>query len=284
MMSIHFLTSGLLAILSLLTLASQPVAATPSLVDRQSTPAGVRILPGQCAPADEAKIKTAISLLPIITTAGLNAAADFTNLPFSYFFKADYSTAAKVASIYKYTADAANGIGPSVSITCQDIGGQCGTQGALGYAGNNMIIFCPVSLGTLIPSITLPCGAINPGVYTLVSLLLHELTHIDAVTRLPPSKHIADVKPPLMDNSAAQVHSLLADNSIDTTRLGQAYALTAGWAWELGLGVKPAGDRSNWDGKPCLGNFSKGDFAAPRVKIASVVEMEGDKRRLMYGL
>ncbi|KAI9697244.1 MAG: hypothetical protein M1836_004808 [Candelina mexicana] len=277
------LTPAFLTILSLLSLAFQPAAATPTLITRQSTPGGLQILSGQCAPADEARIRSAISLLPIITTAGLNAAADFTNLPFSYFFKNDSATSTKVASIYQYAANATNGKGATVSITCQDIGNQCKT-GTLGYAGSNTIIFCPVALGTLLSSITIPCGAINPGVYTLVSLLLHELVHIDAVTRVPPAQHIADVKPPFRDNSAAEIHSLLVDYKIDTTRLGQAYALTAGWAWELGLGIKPAGDKSSWDGKTCLGNFSKGDFAAPRVKIASAADVAGDQRRLLYGL
>ncbi|KAI9719216.1 MAG: hypothetical protein M1812_003546 [Candelaria pacifica] len=273
----------LITVLTVLTtLAISSTTSIPPLTPRQTKAPGLSVIPGHCTPTDEATIKSAISLLPLILTAGVNAAKSWTEPPFNYFFKDYIQTAERVATIYNYASDAANGEGPPVGITCKDPTNRCRNAGQMAYATSDIIFICP--LGLSLPSINIPCNG-PPGIYNIVGLLLHELLHKTGITRT--SEQISDsavlLGPSEKDDKAKDVHALLV-KGFDTTLIAKAYSFTASWAWELGLGVEPKGVSSSWDGKSCLGNFDRGNFDAPRWVIASADEIAGNQRLLLYGV
>ncbi len=44
-----------------------------------------------------------------------------------------------------------------------------------------------------------------------------------------------------------------------------------------------SGMGSGWNGRASLGEFWKGEFETPRWKDASIEDLSGDRRRLMFG-
>ena len=210
---------------------------------------GLFIYPGTCGTQDQATLETAIGDAGLLAGAGLNAAANFSEMPFRYFFKDDAATANIVGGVLQRVQQAVSGQGPRIIATCWDKYKYCKTgdlvAGAYvvqerGHAP--VVVFCLFSLRRN-PT---PCTQ-RPGAISLGSQMLHELTHIDSISGFAEGDGILDIS----GETAREVNDDL-DDGVDTTRDANAYAHLGSWAWDLGLGGP------GW--KSCLNRFPLGQF------------------------
>ena len=88
---------------------------------RQWTSRGITIIPGKCAGAQLTAMQNAILDASYLAGAGLNAAADFSSLPFQYFFKGDQVTANTVAGVLRRVQQSQLGNGQLIGATCEDV-------------------------------------------------------------------------------------------------------------------------------------------------------------------
>lgn len=156
---------------------------------RQWTSRGIQIIPGKCTGDQLTAMQNAILDASYLAGAGLNAAASFTSLPFTYFFAGNQDTANSVAGVLQRVQQAQSGSGRLIGATCEDVYSRCGPlrsgrNGDTGIAysaqlkGSGrapIIVFCPTAF--LLPRNPVPCTA-DPGTQTLGGLMLHEMTHI----------------------------------------------------------------------------------------------------------
>lgn len=228
----------------------------PYLRTRRAVWSGIKASPflpvSGCTTAQYTNITTAILHASYLAMAGKNAAADFTALPFSYFFRADQETATKVIAVFDNIIAAQLGQGPGASALCNDPASICGDTAPgepqlLGYSlsiGSGgtpppnfipSVIMCPDGL-ELPPNLT-PCTS-TAGQKTIGELFLHELAHISEIVGVV----INDIPKPDYHQSPRNVNAnLLA--GVDTTNDVDAYAYLGNWAWDYGLG-----DPSIWNG------------------------------------
>lgn len=112
------LFGALIAFLTLAGLSTCIPTQNPRthLQPRQATWSGIKASPfvpvSGCDPSEFTSISTAILHASYLAVAGKNAAADFTHLPFSYFFQPNIETATKVAAVFDAVVAAQLGQGP----------------------------------------------------------------------------------------------------------------------------------------------------------------------------
>ena len=235
--------------------SNNPKVASPksTIQKRQVQPpsSGIWIQPGSCKDQDQIALENAILDASYLAGAGLHAASNFSNPPFSYFFKDDPATANAVASVYNGVQSAQTGGGPLIIASCEDTEHVC-EEGPLAYAAQYnhfqnkppTIVFCPESL--TLPRNPTPCTQ-NPGGDSLGSVMLHEMSHIWSISG---TDKVQDVT----GESAHDVNNALV-NGVDTTTDAQAFALLGSWAWDMGLGGPPWNEQIT-----CLDRFSQGQF------------------------
>ncbi|MCJ1483696.1 hypothetical protein MMC06_003864, partial [Schaereria dolodes] len=113
---------------SFVTIDSKPLNLTwTSYAHHSSTekravwnPPGINIVPGQCTGSDLGAMQNAILDASYLAGAGLNAAASFTLLPWTYFFKSDIGVSTTVAAVYQRLIQSQLGQGQTIAATCQD--------------------------------------------------------------------------------------------------------------------------------------------------------------------
>lgn len=222
-------------------------------------PRGVHVVQGTCTGLDLLTINTAILNATDLAGAGLNAAADFNRLPFSYFFKDDIATANSVAGVLGRIQSSLQGGGTSIGITCDDQFKGCGKAPIThpAYTAQDptrpdsvpVINFCPT--GLRLGRNPKPCSA-NPGAISLGWLLVHAMAPIYSISG--DVGRINDLSDMKLDNvndaSARNIHKLLGDG-FDTRKVSTAYAHVCSWSYDMGLGDKK---------EVCLQNFWRGQF------------------------
>ena len=191
--------------------------------------------------------------------AGINAAASFDTVPFSYFFSPDIATANTVAAVLARVA-AVNGPEPlNVLLSCTDHRNACLTsecftpayavQPPIGGTGLSGIVFCQLALRNL-PQSNVPCSNVSGSLsrVSLGAVLLHELVDLNKIAQLDVL--IEDVAE---DDTARSVHVALEQGK-NTTLDANAYQHMTGFAWGLRFGAPL------WQGRTCLQNFSTANF------------------------
>ncbi len=122
---------------------------------RQWTSRGIQIIPGKCTGPQLTAMKNAILDASYLAGAGINAAADFDNVPFSYFFKSDYATGNTVAGVLQRVMHSQQGQGDLIGATCEDVYSYCSPNGraqpaysvqAPGTGTAAIIVVCPLGL------------------------------------------------------------------------------------------------------------------------------------------
>lgn len=222
---------------------------------RQWTSRGTTVIPGKCTGDSLTAVKTSILDASYLAGAGLNAAANFTELPFRYFFKGDIATSNTVAGVYNRVISSQLGNGELVGVTCEDVFNRCSTGAIVnpGYAAQTpgrapIIVICPFAF--TLPRNPTPCSTKKPGTISLGYLMLHEMTHIASISG--PDLDIKD----RTGETARDVQDHLDDGG-DTTLDANAYAYLGSWSWDMGLGGPP------WNQQlTCLENFKTGQFDA----------------------
>ena len=220
---------------------------------------GLQIVPGGCTGANIPAMKTAISDANLLAGAALNAASNFSELPFNYFFKADLETVNTVTNVLRRAQSALQMKGPLINVTCTDEYRACQRSVehlVVGYTAHtepSLIVLC--ALGFTLPRNPKPCterpGTISPG-----SILLHELMHVSNISG--PQLTIRD----LTKRSARDVHNAL-EAGTNTTEDANAFAQLGIMAWDLGFGGKPSRQRAT-----CVQNFTRADLDATGYSAA----------------
>ena len=215
-------------------------------------PSGLQLLPGHCTSAEAAKASTGMLHASYLAGAALNAASNFSDLPFSFFFPGNQVTANIVAGVMTRVIQAQLGQGPQIFVTCQDLLTRCVRNRhkvILGYlvqyrSSPATIVLCPTGLA--LPFNPPPCSA-APGTISIGTVVLHEMAHAPAIagTGLTVDDAFQD---------AAEV-GVAVRSGKDTTTDANAYAFLGSWAWDLGLGGQPWNEQ-----KTCLERFSTGHF------------------------
>ncbi|CAL8576800.1 hypothetical protein XPA_002665 [Xanthoria parietina] len=234
---------------------------------RQESPrGGIRIDTAACPGAQLQKVQNAILDASYLAAAGLNAAANFRQVPFSYFFKKDLTTATAVGTILQGVIDAQKGLGEPIIVTCHDRYHKCDQTNG-GYTAQHLkvppgspstpplIVFCPVGLS--LNRNPQPCTA-RAGAISLGWFMLHQLVLV---------KSIAGPTWPIIDMPGAEMASEVRGKLVydeDTTKLADAYAHLGSWSYDLGLGFEP------WhQGKNCLDKFWVGQFHLGGLEAAN---------------
>ncbi|KAL8776088.1 MAG: hypothetical protein Q9213_008391 [Squamulea squamosa] len=215
---------------------------------------GIHIDEGGCTGQQLAIAQSAIRDVSYIATAGLNAASNFEQVPFSYFFKNNLDTANTVADVLRRVILAEQGKGAPILATCQDLYKKC-SPGNAGYTLRYkqrpdfipFMVLCPVGLS--LKSNPKPCSLdARAGAISLGWLILHLLVQI---------KSIAGPTYPIIDTeaeTALQVRASLV-RGVDTTKLSDAYAHLGSWSFDLGLSERP------WhQPRACTERFWMGQF------------------------
>lgn len=213
---------------------------------------GLQLLPGGCTGSQLSAMETAILDAGLLVNAALNAASNFTQVPFNYFFKSDIQTANIVAGVLRRVQSALQGKGDLVNVTCTDTYRQCRVSVEhliLGYTAHiepPLIVLCALALS--LPRNPKPCTDSSPGTVSLSSILLHEMTHVRHISG--PGLTINDVT----GRTPRDVQNAL-EAGVNTTEDANAYSYLGSMAWDLGLGGKPESKRVT-----CLGNFERADL------------------------
>jgi len=229
------------------------------LDERDVTPLrGIQILENTCTNAELSAVENAILDASYLAGAGINAAENFTQLPFKFFFPGDPSTANWVVEIYHRVLKAQQGDGPLIFVGCHDIDNGCNaSNNPYGYPGYTMqfltqhksphIIMCP--LGLAMNRNPLPCTR-SPGGIFLGWLILRLMIHHRVIfgSGLP----LDDRK----SATAAEVGAMVAKGQ-NTVQHVNAYAFLGSWSWDMGLGGPPWNQHHK-----CLDLFSEGSFDA----------------------
>lgn len=245
-----------------LNLTWTPWANEPAIKKRQAQ--GFSIVQGTCK-GKFFPMVTAIQDAVFLAGAGLNASASFGDIPYSYFFSSDITTADIVAGIYQRVIDTKQGILGDVQCTCEDLGNFCDTDDTHGpnsfrpgYSANipatsspnqlPLIVICPKTFSVL-KHIPVPCCDTRdtPGAQSLGGVMLHELVHINSINGGLPITDLFGV------SNAWDVNDAMGRGE-NTTLDASAYAHMASFAWDLGLGGPP------WTGETCLQNWTRGNF------------------------
>lgn len=219
--------------------SSDGIGLSTHLTERQQSKyqGGTRVVNGGgCDAAGLQTMSNAIFQAGLLAQAGLNAAANFSAPPFSFFFKPDPATANKVASVLTAALNSANGNGDLTAVSCVDTvvtPNYCAihTDNAAYVATSNglhfpTIVVCPDSMGW--PLNGVPCQpTVKPGVISIGWLMLHEMVHV-------ADPAIGDAE----GYSARAVRVNLL-KGIDSTKDANAYAYLGSFAWDLGLGGPP---------------------------------------------
>lgn len=252
------------------TLQSEPLdltwtpRANQPYIEKRQVQRGISILQGTCT-GNLFSIVTAIQDATSLAGAGLNASASFGDVPYSYFFSSDVTTATITAGIYQRVIEAKQGILGSIHCACQDLGNFCNTDDTHGpnsfrpgYSANipatsrshqlPLIVICPRSF-IILKHIPVPCSDTpnTPGAQSLGNVMLHELVHINSINGGLPMTDLVGVSNAWGINNAMK----LGEN---TTLDVSAYAHMASFAWDMGLGGAP------WTGEKCLQNWTRGNF------------------------
>jgi len=212
-----------------------------------------------CSIPDAAKLSTAILHASYLAGAALNAASKFGDIPFNYFFPANFATASKVAGVMGRVIQSQSGQGQPIGITCKDLRKRCvGTRGqvsplvtpayvmqAVGY--HPTIVFCPA--GLTLPTNPEPCSQ-PPGTVSIGWDLLHEMVHVQSISG--PGLDIFDETGDLAIHVGNAVKA-----GKDTTTDANAYSYLGTWSWDLGLGGQPWNEQ-----KTCLDKFPTGKFTS----------------------
>lgn len=220
---------------------------------RADTTGGLQLLMDDCSPKHAAKASMGMLHASYLAGAALNAATNFSQVPFNYFFPSNPNTANIVSGVMNRVIQAQLGQGEAIYVTCHDPLKGCRRtiffERTLGYAtykdGFPLIVLCPTGLA--LPPNPTPCSG-HPGALTIGSLLLHEMMHIHSISG--PGLVIND-----WTGYAAQEVGNAVKAGKDTTMEASAYNLVGSWAWDLGLGGKPWNEQ-----KVCLERFSTGWF------------------------
>lgn len=227
---------------------------------------GIRIDTAACPGVQLQRVQNAVQDASYLAAAGLNAAANFRQVPFSYFFKKDLTAAKDVGAILQRVIDAQKGLGESIIVTCQDRYRNCDQTNA-GYTAQHLkipagsppipplIVMCP--LGLSLNRNPQPCTA-RAGAISLGWLMLHQLVQVRSIAG--PTWPIIDLPEAEM---ASEVRGKLVYDE-DTTKLADAYAHLGSWSYDLGLGFEP------WhQGKNCLDKFWVGQFNLGGLEAAN---------------
>lgn len=233
---------------------SLPVTAHHSLpkTRREDVTGGLQLIAGTCSPPDAAKASMGMLHASYLAGAALNAASNFSEKPFNYFFPAGQRSANIVAGVMTRVIQSQLGQGQYIGVSCQDHLKEC-QYGVSGYMAahqkrfNPSIVLCPD--GLRFPPNPPPCSA-RPGTVSIGYLLLHELMHVQSISG--PGLIIGDET----GQTALDVAKAIRAHR-DTTTDCNAYAYLGTWAWDLGLGGPPWNQQ-----KVCLERFWKGQFRA----------------------
>ncbi|KAL6720825.1 hypothetical protein ACLMJK_002750 [Lecanora helva] len=214
-------------------------------------------------------MRHAIADASYLAGAGLNAATDFSSLPFTYFFEGNVDTANIVAKILRRVQRAQLGHTDLIGATCEDVQNRCrdGDTTIPSYSIQErdrapVIVFCPTALK--LRRNTRPCTN-APGAITLGWVMLFELVQLYYISG--PTVDVEGVA----SQSASDVNEgLLA--GLDATLDANAYAYLGDWAWDLGFGGPP------WDKEEtCMQNFAKGHFDLPgTAAVAAIAAGSGE--------
>lgn len=218
-------------------------------------PGGLQLLVHECTPRDAAKADTGMLHASYLAGAALNAASNFGNVPFNYFFPGNLRAASIVAGVMNRVIQSHLGQGAPIHVTCNDFANRCKVNRALiipGYVAQYpdfipAIVLC--STGLSLPLNPTPCSA-RPGTVSIGNLLLHELSHVQSISG--PGLDVQDEVGGLAQNVGDAVKA-----GRDTTTDASAYGFLGSWAWDLGLGGQPWNQQ-----KVCLERFSTGQFTA----------------------
>ena len=229
--------------------------AGEALSERQWVSGGIEVVTvssGECTQDQIATLNTAILDASYLAGAALNAAANFTELPFRYFFKGDLQTANTVAGVYRRVQYSQRGGGNLIWVACRDILNSCESGSlinpayiAQGTTAAPVIVFCPAGLA--LSRNPVPCTQ-TPGAISLGWVMLHEMIHAASISG--PDLEIYDTT----GETPRDVQDALNDGK-DTTLDASSYAHLGTWAWDMGLGGPPWNQRMT-----CLQNFPKGQF------------------------
>ncbi|KAI4265121.1 MAG: hypothetical protein L6R38_009639 [Xanthoria sp. 2 TBL-2021] len=230
-----------------------------SELDKRQGPTrgGIQIETGACYGRQLETIRNAVQDASYLAAAGLSAASNFRQVPFTYFFKNDLNTAKDVGAVLQRVIDAQKGLGDPIYVTCQDRYERCGPTNAgytaqflkepAGSPGSSpIIVACPVGLS--LNRNPRPCTA-RAGAISLGWLMLHQMVIVKSIAG--PTWPIVDIPGREM---ASEVRGKLVYDE-DTTKLADAYAHLGSWSYDLGLGYEP------WhQDKNCLDKFWIGQF------------------------
>ncbi|KAL8763330.1 MAG: hypothetical protein Q9203_007437 [Teloschistes exilis] len=213
----------------------------------------IEITHESCPGLDFIRVRNGLNEAFYLAAAGLQAASDFSEPPFSYFFQNNSETATSVAGVYNRVQKALIGHGGRMRITCIDHYDACEEPGGrerlaytMEYANKRLkprILIC--AAGLRLPRLAQPC-TVKPGdqPFTMGSLMLHELIQVEPISG---GRKVVDGS----STTARKVNDELKSGQ-DTTLNALAYSLLGLWAADLGLGGPPQ--------QPCLEKFAAGNF------------------------
>ncbi|KAL8662778.1 MAG: hypothetical protein Q9168_008200 [Polycauliona sp. 1 TL-2023] len=250
--------------LLLTTILPQMIFALPTEVStsvellqldkRQDPPAGgIRIETSGCAGVQQQILQNAILDASYLAAAGLEAASNFREVPFSYFFDSDIANSQTVGAVLQRVIDAQRGKGEKIYATCKDRFNKCDNMNA-GYTAQYskpanhppLIVICPVGLS--LKRNPKPCTT-QAGNISLGWFLLHQLVIVQS---------IAGPTWPIIDLPGSEVARVVREKVVageDTTKLADAYAHLGSWSYDLGLGYEPWHQTKN-----CKNYFWNGQF------------------------
>ncbi|KAI9817820.1 MAG: hypothetical protein M1827_000939 [Pycnora praestabilis] len=244
---VFLIIAFLLAFPSALSLPSDKY----NLEERRQTPVlpGIQVMSTSCDPTTIAKIEKGILHASYLAVAGANAASNFTEPPFSFFFPPNAEAASVLGTIFGKVVLAQRQQGPAIVVTCLDYADRCGDKGfgprdvQYGYLDYSKpsnipaLVFCPQAQFALFNPP--PCSTSMGSLFTLGWLMLQLMVQV-AVATTPSLPGF--VKPSLATRqSATDCYRMSFTNPTKPLSLKQASCIAtfASWAWDLGLGMPP---------------------------------------------
>ena len=225
---------------------------------------GFQVVSGECEWVDLYNLKLAIHEAADLTQAAVNAASNFSALPFNYFFREDAETANTVLGVLRRVQKSLAGRSDLIGATCKDRQNRCEDGGNLKAAYTiqepnraPIIVFCPPALVVEI----LPKACTNPPVISQAWVTLHEMVQIYYISG--STRDIEDVSGDEGESPRDVFEALRA--GIDTTWDANAYAYLAVWAWAMGMGGSPPDPK-----KYCWSNFYQGNFDVEGMKAVAL--------------